>query len=94
MKILLLTSRGLIQSVDDVEHAPRRTQRRAGGGLPSKGLRGLKFLGNDLMAGFVYQINKAASLRAATLSPTNQPRTETPFNLFAANPFGACRVCL
>jgi len=44
------------------------------------------------MADFVYQINKAASLRAATLSPTNQPRTETPFSRFVTNPFGSCRV--
>src|ERR1051326_6777702 len=35
------------------------------------------FLGNDLEGTSVYIVNKAASLRAATLSPTNQPRTET-----------------
>jgi len=37
-----------------------------------------KFRGNDPVGNHVYTINKAASLRAATLSPTNQPRTETP----------------
>lgn len=45
------------------------------------------FLGNESLASFVYRINKAASLRAATLSPTNQPRTETPFYLFVTNLF-------
>ena len=45
-----------------------------GGGVRS----GPKFLGNESIENFVYKINKAASLRAATLSPTNQPRTETP----------------
>jgi hypothetical protein len=42
------------------------------------GRSGPKFLGNESTENFVYKINKAASLRAATLSPTNQPRTETP----------------
>jgi hypothetical protein len=31
------------------------------------------------------KINEAASLRAATLSPTNQPRTGTPFYRFVTN---------
>ena len=45
-----------------------------------------KFLGNESIENFVYMYNKAASLRAATLSPTNQPRTETPFYRFITNP--------
>jgi hypothetical protein len=36
------------------------------------------FVGNDQAGCIVYIGNKAAGLRAATLSPTNQPRTETP----------------
>ena len=37
--------------------------------------------GNRPRQSAVYEINKAASLRAATLSPTNQPRTGTLLDL-------------
>jgi hypothetical protein len=53
-----------------------------GASLPAPTRIGEIFLGNESPADFVYQINKAASLRAATLSPTNQPRTETPFTFW------------
>src|SRR5579864_1838212 len=61
------------------------------GGVRLGGAERASFLGNESRTGFVYTVNKAASLRAATLSPTNQPRTETPV-LFRTNPFTGCDV--
>ena len=43
------------------------------------------FLGNEFKEANVYKGNKAAGLRAATLSPTNHPRTETSL-FFEAEP--------